>query len=213
MGNLVWKGAQILTYNDSSSPFKDTLLFINKLKVAAPPPQTRKSIDIYANRMREAFSDQIIECWEKELEQFPKLETYTSIKECFQCAPYLLNNESFKSRQLLCQLRISSHNLNVEVGRYLGQRRDKRICSICKNGDIENEFHFVMKCSSYDALRNEVFNKLNELNLYEWEQCTDDEMKFRFILQAYNKNAMKIICDFIQKLNDTRRLQLVTVVA
>ena len=29
--------------------------------------------------------------------------------------------------------------------------------------------------------------------------CTDDRMRFIFILQEYNQNAMEIICDFIQQ--------------
>ena len=111
--------------------------------------------------MKETFTDNLIDVWEKEINRFPKLEIYSMVKECFQCAPYLINNCDFKSRQALSRLRTSSHNLRIEVGRYLGQRRDQRICTICQNGDYEDEFHFIMKCSEYKEIRDGTFKKLD----------------------------------------------------
>ena len=67
----------------------------------------------------------------------------------------------------MSQLRISAHNLNMEIGGYLGQRRDRRKCKICNNGEIENEFHFVMKCAPYQNLRDKTLKKLNDLDPYE----------------------------------------------
>ncbi len=138
------------------------------------------------------------------------MEVYSAVKECFQCAPYLLNSKSFKSRQSLCQLRISAHNLKVEIGRYLGQKREKRKCTICNIGEVENEFHFIMKCTAYNRQRDKAFSKLNDLDLYEWKHCTDDQMRFIFILQAYDNYAMEIICEFIQELNAVRKSYLIS---
>ncbi len=80
---------QELALDENTSPFKDTLSFIKGLNAIVSPPQTRKSIDTFAKKLKEIYSEKIIDCWEKEIEQCPKLETYCAIKECFQRAPYL----------------------------------------------------------------------------------------------------------------------------
>ena len=49
-------------------------------------------------------------------------------------------------RKNFSKLRISAHNLNIEVGRHKRPRKvpeDERICDECK--EIENEFHYVTK--------------------------------------------------------------------
>ncbi len=40
----------------------------------------------------------------------------------------------------------------IEQGRYLNIDRDQRLCPFCKN-DIENEFHFLLICTTYLDLR------------------------------------------------------------
>jgi hypothetical protein len=56
----------------------------------------------------------------------------------------------------LFRLRLSSHNLRIETGRYSQYRiqRYQRYCTICNGGDIiEDEYHFIIKCKSYMHLR------------------------------------------------------------
>ena len=37
-----------------------------------------------------------------------------------------------KQRQILCKFRISSHDLEIEKGRYYEMVPEKRICKLCK---------------------------------------------------------------------------------
>ena len=48
---------------------------------------------------------------------------------------------------------MSSHNLNIEKGRYNNENRRNRLCTVCHLNDVEDEFHFVLKCPLYDQLR------------------------------------------------------------
>ena len=77
-------------YNDNR--FKDVWSFIDRLKIDTRPPPTRNAIDLYGKKLRDSFTDKLIDTWETEIHQFPKLEVFSMVKECFQCAPYLLNN-------------------------------------------------------------------------------------------------------------------------
>jgi hypothetical protein len=83
-------------------------------------------------------------------------------------------------------LRISAHNLRIEVGRYGVNRvqRCDRVCQLCETGDIEDEYHFVCRCP---ALVNE-----------------------RTFLpkHVYTKPSMFKFIDFLSNLTDIKAKQL-----
>lgn len=56
-------------------------------------------------------------------------------------------------KKCITQLRLSSHNLAVESGRFSAVPRQNRLCKFCKD-DIEDEMHFVLKCPVYQGFRS-----------------------------------------------------------
>ena len=48
---------------------------------------------------------------------------------------------------------MSSHCLNIEHGRYRNELREISFCTFCNQNDIEDEFHFILKCPLYSNLR------------------------------------------------------------
>jgi hypothetical protein len=46
-----------------------------------------------------------------------------------------------------------THSLNIETGRYYNIDRHARICNMCKNNNIEDEYHFISECSKYMEIR------------------------------------------------------------
>ena len=55
-------------------------------------------------------------------------------------------------RVAIGQLRISSHQLEIENGRTNGVPREERICRLC-HIEIEDEYHFTCKCPTYAEIR------------------------------------------------------------
>ncbi|MCO5556472.1 hypothetical protein L7F22_010021 [Adiantum nelumboides] len=55
-------------------------------------------------------------------------------------------------RASIGQLRVSSHQLEIESGRARGIPREERICRICQT-EVESEKHFVTRCPAYTELR------------------------------------------------------------
>ena len=53
----------------------------------------------------------------------------------------------------LTMFRLSSHSLAIETGRYQGVLNVNRVCKFCKD-DIEDEFHFILKCATYKNFRS-----------------------------------------------------------
>ena len=56
-------------------------------------------------------------------------------------------------RNCITKIRLSSYNLDIESGRFTGITRLNRLCIFCGD-DIEDVFHFVLKCKAFQGFRN-----------------------------------------------------------
>ena len=61
---------------------------------------------------------------------------------------YMGDISNIKHRQAVTKLRISSHRLPVESGRYNNIPFDKRTCKHCNLNEVGNEQHYLMQCSN-----------------------------------------------------------------
>ena len=88
-----------------------------------------------------------------------KLKTYLALKTNFGLEKYLTILNNFHYKRSICRLRISSRRLQIETGRYRNVPRDERICQKCSENEIEDEVHFLIKCSETRWLENNYFYK------------------------------------------------------
>jgi hypothetical protein len=65
-----------------------------------------------------------------------------------------LEVEEFK-RIAMTKLRLSSHNLAVERGRWQRQPREERVCRLCNSGEVQDEQHIISRCPSTQTVRAE----------------------------------------------------------
>ena len=57
--------------------------------------------------------------------------------------------KSRNERAMITKLRISGHKFTIEGGRYINIPKCERFCNVCVSGEIEDEEHFLLKCSLY----------------------------------------------------------------
>ena len=62
----------------------------------------------------------------------------------------------------LCRLRESSHNLEIERGRYTVPKTlpENRLCNQCKHNLVEDEIHFILICQKYEIIRHSIGSNL-----------------------------------------------------
>ncbi len=101
-------------------------------------------------------------CWDKEITQYSKLRTYVIFKSECKAEKYLSMCMTRRQRSLYAQLRLGVLPLRLETGRFKGEKEIDRICVLCKSGDIENEKHFLFKCSLYENERAMLYKKADE---------------------------------------------------
>ena len=148
----------------------------------------------------------------------PKLRTYNSLFSPFDqalpenftrlCLPFIV-------RKRLSQLRLGVLPLKIETDRYQRVKIDasERLCKQpkCTNNDVtvavqtfevENEFHFLIKCKQYDHLRNVLFS---DLSCPEFDQL-NDQNKFCYMLTR--THVARIVGKFIVDAFDNRPVKI-----
>ena len=110
----------------------------------------------YVDLMRKKY----ITYWNHTLQHSHKLNFYYKIKTNYSPSVYLDLTRKNRSRKTLVKLRISSHKLRIETGRYDNIPREERLCNLCNCNRINDETHFLLDCPSFSSIRDMFFSKL-----------------------------------------------------
>ena len=92
----------------------------------------------------------------------------------------------------MTRLRVSSHRLNIEAGRWSRPQitaREERKCLICNK--LEDEYHFLFECALYDSERN------SHIKLYFRRR--PNMAKAVELLRSTNKSILNNLAFFIYK--------------
>ena len=148
----------------------------NRLSVNLPNVTT-KIMSYYSN------------LWKSEMEKVPKLRSYILFKMDFSCESYLQLNLKKNERALLAQLRCGILPLRIETGRYLGEPLNTRLCKLCKCQEIESEEHFILRCTLYDRIRDDIYSDIfiNQFLLMSHQE------QFIELIQKYPRKTAKFV--------------------
>ena len=96
---------------------------------------------------------------------------------------------SRRKRSLMAQFRMGVLPLAIETGRFRGIALEDRICTLCSLNVIENEKHFLVECTMYSSLRNQVFSNIQS------EMYCNSDLDGKFVyLMTYE---WKLVADFL----------------
>ena len=141
------------------------------------------------------LSDNFIQNWHARLELSSRASFYTNVAT-FQLQPYLEKINIVKFQKAVSRLRVASHRLEIEAGRWLRPNRtpiNERKCRVCNV--LEDEYHFVIECSLlYKELRDKYIPKYYWVrpSMFKFVQLMkcDKEKVIRklgtYILHAFN---------------------------
>ena len=125
---------------------------MNKAEIPTSP---QEKITAFERKFRKRRYLQYINKWRVSICQYPKLCFYRQIKKEYRVEPHILYVKNKNVQQALTRLRVSSHNLLIERGRLFRPviPRGERICKFCSLNEIDDEIHFLSKCSFHDSER------------------------------------------------------------
>ena len=186
------KNEQMTNHTNWLTSIKDILdhtgfSFVFTNNAPKNPNETNKLTDEIQNRSKEIFEQQLLfQIQEKGENVEGKLVFYSKVKVKLKQELYLqLQNQ--KNRNAIRDLRISTHKLNIETGRYKGINRDERLCEQCEQNTAETEEHFLTECPNY-------INERSSFLLY--------------IKENTNISAKKLDIHIIRKLMTTEDLSI-----
>ena len=140
---------------------------------------------------KQRIHDQFYQNWTARLNNSTRAIFYKNIAE-LKFQPYLEVLNIVKVRTSLSQLRVSSHRLCVETGRWnkpVSIPFNDRKCSFCNV--LEDEYHFVIQCQVFSELRQQFIPK------YFWEHPS--MYKFLELMNSDNTNLIRGLGNYVNK--------------
>ena len=104
--------------------------------------------------LKQSLIDTFLQNWFSVVDKSPVLTLYKHIKPDLEYEQYIDVLPS-NLRFFITRFRISAHSLRIQTGRYARNRLDRnlRVCQLCQEQDVEDEFHFILKCTLFNSLR------------------------------------------------------------
>jgi hypothetical protein len=91
----------------------------------------------------------------------------------------------------MAQLRFGILPIQVETGHFRNIKLEDKICTLCQLEEIEDESHFLFRCSCYSNIRHRWLNNIqtkceNVVNLTEYN-------KLKLLFTDYHRCTAKFI--------------------
>ena len=80
--------------------------------------------------------------------------------------------------------------LRIETGRFVGEAPDQRLCRFCQLNSIEDETHFLLDCTCYIHIREQVFGDIILTNDFINSSVHG---KLNFIIHNYPRKIAKFL--------------------
>ena len=159
-----------------------------------------------AKKLHKRLTDQFHQLSFSVIHSSSKMKTLNLLKTIPGTESYLSDVTNSKHRCALTKLRLSSHRLEIETGRYTRPKTDaeKRYCFYCKflgKEVVEDEIHFLITCPMYDEIRESLLPSNILLN----NTWTTTE-KFTQIM--LNKEKLKTTAKFVYQAFAERQIKL-----
>ena len=140
---------------------------------------------------KQRLRDNFIQHWEKRLHTSSRADFYKDIAS-FGFQTYLDKLSIRKFRTAVTRLRVPSHRLQIEAGRWSKPNstpRNERLCRLCNK--LEDEFHLLFECTLYNQLRQEL------IKLFYTRRCSMH--KAVTLMQSSNTKILKNLSVYVYK--------------
>ncbi len=104
---------------------------------------------------------------------------------------------SRKGRSYLAQLRLGILPIKLETGRCENEKVEERLCELCDARVVEDEEHFLFKCTFNDSIRlSGELNPCENVQSDIWKHVQEAPQTMQ---QLYRKGIRKKACYFVCK--------------
>ncbi len=159
-----------------------------------------------ATSLVQAVKKKLVNCYEvyffdKISEPSSKLRNYSLFKTDYVMENYILLDVDKMYINQLARLRVSNHCLEMEKGRHTNKAKtvkvppDRRFCKLCNCDLVEDEFHFICECNTYDTRRNALFADLSSF-LPDFSDMTSRD-KYYLMMNTNDMEILTLLAFFV----------------
>ena len=151
--------------------------------------------DVFLSHVKQRIHDTYLQNWQSDLNKSSRALFYRTIAS-FESQFYLDAVTVKKWRVALSRLRVSSHRLGIETGRW-GRNRvaiTQRKCQLCNI--LEDEYHFIFECPAYNEIRNQYISRYYRIRP-NMHKCTE-------LLMTKSKSKIRNLACYIYKAFEIR---------
>ena len=155
---------------------------------------TRSNKSFMCNTIKQNLSDQFQQEWSEKCNTSNKGIIYRLFTgDEFKKQSYLYSTMSSNIIRNLVRYRCANHHLPIEVGRWLKLERPERICNLCNNNQVGDEYHYILECKYFKVQRS----------LYLHKKYTDrpNTLKFNSLFSTKNTTTLIKLSKFISVIN------------
>ena len=111
--------------------------------------------NIFVAIFKQRLIDEFTQKWISDMANNSVLDLYKYVKTEFGYANYLDHVRNKSLRHEITKIRVSSHTLRIQTGRYGRNRleRNERLCMYCDSRLIDDEYNFICECPTLDYIR------------------------------------------------------------
>lgn len=130
-----------------------------------------------------------------DIETSSRCRLYKEIKINYDMEWYLKCNVKRDIRTCFTKLRLCSHRFMIERGRWVKPKIEysERLCNLCNDRDIQDEYHIILKCDNFNTLRKKFIDKYyyNKPSMFKFQQLMSTKGRKLFRLMICIKLIMK----------------------
>jgi hypothetical protein len=198
--SLLYKALNLskdLDHNGQNSWFSNVRHLCTILNLPADFAKLRKCK--FTQLLNSSLRKSCLKLWEMNFKTVMegKLRTYCKIKTSFGSEKYLFIINNFTLKRAITKLRISSHRLKIETGRYLKLEVNKRLCNKWDLNKIEDEINVLLECPSTSTDRQVLIDMINNnCNNFQYLNLSDN---FFWLLNSESIDILKQLGYFLIK--------------
>ena len=146
---------------------------------------------ISKRRVKIIFKENYTSNWLINLRNSSMASAYATHKTKYEIESYLDHVTIKKHRNALAKLRLSDHDLQIQVGRHTRPKtlRHDRKCKTCSE-HLEDEAHFLIECNEDIKHKRDFIDSIT-LTYPELTSISDKYLKYKFLMNMKNPEALR----------------------
>ena len=165
---------------------------------------TRSSIK---QQLQKKFFSRLVKSSKRHSDNSRQKYTNKEIKKDYRLEEYLKIVRNPAHRISMTKLRLGVHTLRIQTGKYENKGAsipvEERLCLVCKRNCIEDEKHFLIDCTEYESLRQQLYFHISE-NDATFINLTDHDRTL-YLLRLDNDNTSQVIAKYAHLMFQNRK--------